>query len=70
MNIEIDTLTVPEKLELLDRIWSSLQSSPDTVPSPEWHKDVLAERLRRLESGEATASPLSEVRERMEKLGD
>lgn len=70
MNIEIESLSVQEKLALVDRIWSSLHTDPDVVPSPEWHAEVLEERLKRLESGEATVSPLSEVKERLEKLGD
>ena len=65
MNIEIETLSIAEKLALVDRIWSSLQSDPENVPSPAWHKELLEERVRRLESGEATVSPLSDVRKRL-----
>jgi len=70
MNINIESLSVAERLELVERIWSSLQSDPDCVPSPEWHGELLKERKRRLESGEATLSPLSDVKQRLEKLGD
>ncbi|MEL7498288.1 MAG: addiction module protein [Planctomycetota bacterium] len=70
MPIEIESLSISEKLALVDRIWSSLHADPDSVPSPSWHEPLLKERLRRLESGEATTSPLSEVKERMENLGD
>jgi len=35
MNIEIDSLSITEKLTLVERIWSSLQSDPDSVPSPD-----------------------------------
>ena len=67
---EIDSLSVSEKLALVNRIWSSLQRSPEDVPSPDWHKDVIEERLRRLESGEAKVSPLAEVKKRLEKRRD
>ena len=70
MNIKIESLSVPERLALVDRIWSSLQSDPDSVPSPEWHKNLLEERVRRLESGEATVSPLEDVKKRLDALGD
>ena len=70
MNIKIESLSVAEKLELVDRIWSSLQSDPDSIPSPEWHREVLLDRKRRLENGEATLSPLSEVKQRLDRLGD
>ena len=70
MNIEIESLSIAQKLELVDRIWSSLDGDRDSIPSPEWHKEVLEERKRRLDSGEATLSPVSEVKKRLENLGD
>lgn len=70
MNIEIESLSVPERLALVDRIWSSLHSNPSNVPSPDWHKELLEERVRRLESGEATVSPLADVKKRLDNLGD
>lgn len=70
MNIEIESLSVPERLALVDRIWSSLHSNPGDVPSPDWHKELLEERARRLDSGEATVSSLADVKKRLGKLGD
>ena len=70
MNIEIESLSVPERLALVDCIWSSLHSNPSNVPSPDWHKELLEERVRRLESGEATVSPLADVKKRLDNLGD
>jgi putative addiction module component (TIGR02574 family) len=65
MNIEIESLSVPEKLALVDQIWASIRRDSESVPSPEWHKEVLEERLRRLESGEATTSSLADVKKRL-----
>ena len=70
MNIEFESLSVTERLALVDRIWSSLHTNPSEVPSPEWHKEVLEERARRLDSGEVSASSLADVKKRMESLGD
>ena len=70
MNIEIDSLSVSEKLALVDQIWSSLSRDIENVPSPEWHRAVLEERMRRLESGEATTSSLADVKERLKKRRD
>jgi putative addiction module component (TIGR02574 family) len=52
MDLGIDRLSVPERLDLLEQIWDSLprQVQPDEVP--DWHKAVLAERL-----AEAAANP-------------
>ena len=70
MNIEIDSLSVPEKLALVDQIWSSLQRDAADIPSPDWHKELLEERLRKLESGEANVSSLADVKKRLEKRRD
>jgi putative addiction module component (TIGR02574 family) len=44
-DIPLDGLTVPEKLVLLERLWADLSRRPDDVPSPDWHGDILAQRM-------------------------
>lgn len=43
MNVQIplDTMTVKEKLRAMEEIWADLRRQPETVPSPNWHRDVL-----------------------------
>lgn len=50
---EIRRLPLPEKLALLEAVWSELASDPDTVEVPDWHKDILDERQRLLDQGSA-----------------
>jgi putative addiction module component (TIGR02574 family) len=45
LRTEILRLPPAERLELLEEIWESLAQSPDTVPSPDWHRELLDERL-------------------------
>ncbi|MFA7567629.1 MAG: addiction module protein [Alkalispirochaeta sp.] len=46
MNVQIplDTMTVKEKLRAMEEIWADLRRQPETVPSPNWHRDVLDAR--------------------------
>lgn len=37
-------LPVPERLAIAEAIWQSLED-PDSLPLPEWQKNVLDERL-------------------------
>lgn len=53
IDFPIENLSVPQKLELMERIWTDLEQRPDEIPSPEWHGDVLAKRLAEIESGDA-----------------
>jgi putative addiction module component (TIGR02574 family) len=48
---EIRQLPLPEKLALLEAVWAELASDPDTVEVPQWHKDILDERLRSMDQG-------------------
>ena len=56
VNLPLDEMSVEDKLQLLEAIWADLSRVPDQLESPAWHKDVLEETERRVESGEATFS--------------
>lgn len=60
---EIETMTNVEKLQAMDSLWSSLTKSDPEVTSPEWHGEILRERTKRMESGEAKYYSLEEVKE-------
>ena len=49
--IPLDRMTVEDKLRALEAIWSDLQRTPDEVPSPAWHADVLRAREDRVREG-------------------
>jgi putative addiction module component (TIGR02574 family) len=42
---EILRLPQEERIELLGDAWDVIAASPDEVPVPEWHLDVLEKRL-------------------------
>lgn len=69
IDLPLDTMSVSEKLEAMEAIWTSLCSRPGDVASPAWHEDVLADRKKRLESGEATVSDWAEAKKRLQDLG-
>lgn len=66
--IPIGSMSLAEKLEAMEQLWGALREFPDKIPSPNWHTEVLEERQRRLESGQATVSSLEDVRKRLENL--
>ena len=53
VTLPLDDMTVSEKLQLMEALWADLSRNADALESPEWHRDVLAERERRITSGEA-----------------
>lgn len=71
MSIEIplDTMSVSEKVRLLETVWESLCNKSGDVRSPEWHREVLETRKRRLEDGQATVSRWTEAKARLLQVG-
>lgn len=69
MQLALDTMTVPEKLAVLEQVWASLRTLPEELPVPEWHETVLRERTDRLRDGEATLSDWEDAKKRLDELG-
>ncbi len=38
---------------MMEVLWEDISRHPDALESPEWHKDVLQEREKKIVSGEA-----------------
>ena len=60
-------MTVAEKLQLMEVLWDDLSRSPEDVPSPAWHGEVLAERQRLIDEGKAKFLSLDEFRQSLQK---
>ena len=67
MNAELslESMTVQEKLVLMERLWDDLSRRPDDVPSPAWHGDVLAERIAAVREGRTSFVDWEEAKERL-----
>ncbi|WP_404311005.1 addiction module protein [Neorhodopirellula lusitana] len=63
-------MSVADKMQVIKHVWASLQESPNQVPSPQWHADVLAARRKRLESAKATVCDWQEAKESLNRLGN
>jgi len=71
MSIELPlkTMTVGEKIQLLEQVWDDLCRQSGDVRSPDWHAAVLQQRQRQIEAGTMAVSPWSEAKERLQRLG-
>jgi putative addiction module component (TIGR02574 family) len=52
VTLQLSDLTVSEKLQLMEALWEDLSRNADAIESPEWHREVLEDRERRIASGE------------------
>lgn len=59
---EIKSLPVSERMLLMEEIWDSLCREPEPIASPQWHQDVLNDRMERLASNQAKLLNLKELK--------
>jgi putative addiction module component (TIGR02574 family) len=60
-----DELSSDEKLEYIQALWDDFSEHPEEVPIPDWHRQVVAERLAAHRRGEITSRPWSDIREEL-----
>lgn len=49
----IENLSLANKLLLMERLWEDMSRSPSSLPVPDWHGEVLAQRQAQVDSGQA-----------------
>lgn len=64
---EIDSLSIEERLELIESLWESLVVDPSNIPVTDAQKQMLDERLDEIESGDDAGTPWEEVKARILK---
>ena len=57
-------MTVHERLTAMEQIWDSLCHEEAEPESPTWHRDILEERKKRLDSSDAKYLTVEELRNR------
>lgn len=63
--LPLDRMSTEEKLRALEELWADLSRSPESVPVPEWHREVLSAREQRVEEGAASFNEWSAVKKRI-----
>ena len=53
-----------ERLQTMEALWDSLIHETPEIESPEWHRDILADRKRKIEEGKAEFISVEELRSR------
>jgi putative addiction module component (TIGR02574 family) len=63
-------LSVDEKIDYLESLWDRIAATPETIPVPDWHRDILDERLKDLEADPGAGDSWDTVQERLRKKFD
>lgn len=59
---EIKKMSRIERLQAIEALWDSLIDEESEIESPEWHRDILEERKRKIEAGKAEFISLEKLR--------
>ena len=60
--VEITKMSIAERLQAIKALWNSLLDNESEVESPQWHRDILEERKRKIEDGKAEFIVLEELK--------
>ena len=50
-SLPLDEMSIEEKIKTMEEIWDDLVSHANSVSSPDWHKDILEDREKKLKEG-------------------
>jgi len=62
-----DDLPVGEQIDYVQTLWERIAASPNQVPVPEWHQQIIRERLEAYRANPTAGRPWPEVRTDIEK---
>ena len=64
---DIEQMSLEERLKTMELLWTSLARTSEAVPSPDWHGEVIAARLAKIERGEGEFLTIAELKKRLHK---
>ncbi len=64
--LKLNKMSVSEKLHVINQIWESLEPDSEKVPSPEWHKNILSNRIEKVKNGTAKFKSFDIVKQELQ----
>jgi putative addiction module component (TIGR02574 family) len=63
--VNIEQLSVPQRLDLIGLLWDSIPDSAEALPVPEWHREEIERRLAAADAEPGAAVPWEQVKARL-----
>ena len=58
-----DDLSVDDQIDYIQSLWDRIVAEPDQVPVPDWHRQVIRQRMADQENSPSEGQPWEEVRD-------
>ena len=65
--IEFEAMTVPQRLDLIAKIWDSIPETDQALDVPEWHLKELERRIAAADADPSGVVPWEEAKSRLRK---
>jgi hypothetical protein len=62
---EIEKMTVQERLQTMELLWDSITHSGEDIEPPIWHREILSDRRKIIESEKAEWLTMDELRKEL-----
>ena len=63
--LNIEQLSVPQRLDLIGLLWDSIRDSTEALSVPEWHRQEIERRLAKADAEPGAAIPWEQVKARL-----
>jgi len=63
--LDIERMDQVERLRTMEQLWDAICHDENEPESPEWHKDILDERRKMIENGQARFISLDALKQRL-----
>jgi len=63
--LPLEKMTIAEKLQAMESLWSDLTRHEETFESPAWHGKVLRERAARVRDGKESFMPWEKAKKQL-----
>jgi len=67
LTVNLQQMSVADKLRLMEDLWQDLARNEQDIVSPEWHGNILADRERKLASGEDSLLDWESAKQQLRK---
>ena len=62
-----DELSAEDKIDYVQSLWDRIAASPEELPVPEWHKQIISERLAAYRANPSEGRTWEQVRTDLEQ---
>ncbi len=68
MILQLEQMTIKEKIGAMESLWDDLCKHADTVASPSWHRNILSQREKSIAKGKEKFNDWEKEKERIRKF--